>query len=635
MVTGGSVTIDGQLNFGIDAVNVFDPIGNVFFKTTDQMHFGRWYPSMIGLADGQILVQGGRGGDADQEPVLVPELFNPATGKWKLLTGATSEEIYGDGGWNYPRTFLAPNRKVFVMPNKKDKGYYLDTAGNGSLTEAITFPEATFSNQNLAVMYRQNQILSIRGRRARILTLKANGGIIVKDLDPLAERRFWAEATLLPNGEVLITGGSTRSQDRTTKVTNAQIWNPDTEKFRTVAAAKEARLYHASTILLPSGLVVTGGGTPGGRVEQLSAEVYYPDYLFKPDGSLQQRPRLLGRVPASQGRSIIEIRARGDEGTEEFNLVIGNEVVKSFAASKQMRSYFYLHNALVSGSEIRIDYTNDVWDPPTFDSNLTVDFIKIDGVRHDTEDSNVESLNLGEVGFAESDILYTNGYFQYWDQAPATPRFGSIIEIQAKGDEGTEKFNLLINDTPVRNFTVTKNLESYFYRHTLPLTGDQIKVELVDSRINLPAFDENLEVDLIRIDNKPHPTENPLVFSRNLAGEGNFRDQKLFTDGFFQYWDRSKPYLQLGAIDFGSTEKLFFDRAGSIEKVMLIRFGSATHSFDMGQRGVELDFTRTGRTLEIKIPGNPRVCPPGHYMLFVVSDLGIPSKAAIVEVLSL
>ena len=633
LVTGGSVSYDGELNFGIDAANVFDPLGNTFFQPFNQMHKSRWYPTMVGLNNGALIVTGGR--DKNKLPVLTPEVFFPSTGKWKLLTGATSAEVFDVGGWSYPRTFMAPNGKVLVMPSRKNKAWYLDTAGTGSIDEAFTFDGNASTNRHLAVMYRENRLLSIRGTEASILTLLGNGEIREEEIDGLSQPRHWSEATILANGEVLVTGGSVISQDRDTAVDYAEIWNPDTKKWRTGAKATEARLYHSASVLLPSGLVVTGGGNPGGGIQQLSAEIYYPDHLFSGNGNFVLRPRILGMVPESDGRAIIEVRARGDEGTEEFNLVVDDRVVRTFRVSTEMKSYFYYRNQEVSGSQVRVEYINDQYDPPLVDPNLTVDYIEIDGVRHETENPNVESLNLGEVGNSESETLFTNGYFSYWDRTPAKKIPGSIIEVRAAGNEGTEEIRLLVNNSVVKTFEATKSMQSYYFRHVRPVTGDQIKVEFINDE-QAPIFNPGLNVDYIKIDGFIHPTEHRSVLSENEDEVGHLETETLASDGFFQYWDRSPANLQMGVIDYGTKQRLFYDFTSTVEKVMLIKFGSSTHSFNMGQLAAELDFElKPGKQIEVQMPGNPRTCPPGHYMMFFINDKGTPSQAALMEILNL
>ena len=51
-----------------------------------------------------------------------------------------------------------------------------------------------------------------------------------------------------------------------------------------------------------------------------------------------------------------------------------------------------------------------------------------------------------------------------------------------------------------------------------------------------------------------------------------------------------------------------------------------THSFDSGQRLVELDILSQGAGLiSAKVTNEPNVAPPGWYMLFLINMNGVPS----------
>jgi galactose oxidase-like protein len=69
-----------------------------------------------------------------------------------------------------------------------------------------------------------------------------------------------------------------------------------------------------------------------------------------------------------------------------------------------------------------------------------------------------------------------------------------------------------------------------------------------------------------------------------------------------------------------------------IRWVSLIKNGVTTHSFDSGQRLVDLPITARGAgTLDVSIPDNPNLAPPGWYMLFLVDDEGVPSVAGWIQ----
>ena len=45
-----------------------------------------------------------------------------------------------------------------------------------------------------------------------------------------------------------------------------------------------------------------------------------------------------------------------------------------------------------------------------------------------------------------------------------------------------------------------------------------------------------------------------------------------------------------------------------------------------------LAFTRGSGQLSVTSPAGPRLAPPGHYMLFLIDSLGVPSVAKIIRI---
>ena len=122
----------------------------------------------------------------------------------------------------------------------------------------------------------------------------------------MAYQRHWATSTVLPDGDVLVTGGGRENNGNGGYVTNAEIWDPETGEWTTVAAPYEhARLYHSAALLLPDGRVMVGGGGAPGPRNYTDVEYYSPSYLF--DGEEPaQRPgdhRAPPRPSATTARS--------------------------------------------------------------------------------------------------------------------------------------------------------------------------------------------------------------------------------------------------------------------------------------------------------------------------------------------
>jgi hypothetical protein len=67
--------------------------------------------------------------------------------------------------------------------------------------------------------------------------------------------------------------------------------------------------------------------------------------------------------------------------------------------------------------------------------------------------------------------------------------------------------------------------------------------------------------------------------------------------------------------------------ASPITSVALMRPGAVTHQFDESQRYLSLTFHQIGNTLSIDAPASATLAPPGYYMLFVLTEAGVPSIA--------
>ena len=66
-----------------------------------------------------------------------------------------------------------------------------------------------------------------------------------------------------------------------------------------------------------------------------------------------------------------------------------------------------------------------------------------------------------------------------------------------------------------------------------------------------------------------------------------------------------------------------------------IGLSSVTHSFNTGQRFLALQAVPSAGGLAVTAPASPDACPPGHYLMFLVTTGGVPSVAAIVQVAAL
>lgn len=308
---------------------LFNYADNTTTTTSSSLASARWYGSLIRLADGRSLMTGGGEPyvyDAYQNPndylngqvSMTPEVWSPETG-WSSLTGARSRDAFGPelNRWWYPRNWVAPNGQVFGISS--DKWWYLDPSGTGRITSTGNFSSTGFDDNarpnigptSSAVMYdvgrilqvggngAKNQHLTVSSERASVIDLN-QGAPVITATASMAHRRQWANATVLPNGQVVVTGG-TRFADNggDDAVLAAELWDPGSGRWSALASASVVRNYHSATVLLENGAVLSaGGGVPGGTnapAANFNAEVFYPPYLFRSDNGqtrLADRPRL-------------------------------------------------------------------------------------------------------------------------------------------------------------------------------------------------------------------------------------------------------------------------------------------------------------------------------------------------------
>jgi hypothetical protein len=287
LLTGGDRTINGVRNYSTEQSNIFDPATNTL-RPNGAMSYARWYPTIVRMPNGDAVILGGRQEFDIDAPT--PEVFNLTTG-WRLLSGATSVPAYGfpDGNWYYPRAFVTQQRKIFVLGNWT-RTYMLNPAGSGSIVEtAAVVPPGDY--QLPSVMYAAGKVLSLRLDRKVALIDTSKSPPVVTATTDIDRVRYWANTTVLADGRVLVNGGSAVANELSGVAYTTQIWNPGTGTWTTGAAAAKPRLYHSIALLLPDGSVLTGSGGAPGPVSNLNMEIYYPNYLYRKDGSGRPAPR--------------------------------------------------------------------------------------------------------------------------------------------------------------------------------------------------------------------------------------------------------------------------------------------------------------------------------------------------------
>ena len=290
-IAGGHDTGDGD---GIREAHIFDSTNNSWTQMSQLMNMGRWYPSALTLGNGEIVVVSGNDSGSNN---TTPDVWKTNDGGgWRRLTGASL------GLQTYPYLHLAPNGKVFFT-GPEGTSRYLDTADPG----AWSFVAERVGGERISggsVMYEPGKVVMMGGREstnvkntAEIIDLNGAATWTATGVGSMAHARIQMNATILPDGKVLVTGGTNSLDEAAGAILQAEMWNPATKNFSPMASMAKKRLYHSTAILLPDGRVLSaGGGRPPGPLfpdlHNSNAEFYSPPYLFTTGGGAATRPTI-------------------------------------------------------------------------------------------------------------------------------------------------------------------------------------------------------------------------------------------------------------------------------------------------------------------------------------------------------
>jgi len=327
LVAGGKkVDARNTDELGLPNTNVFDPASGAW-HAMPAMAKARWYPTNTALPSGELVTIAGT--DENGDHVLVPEVWNGAA--WRPLTSAALELPF------YPRTFVAPDGRIFYA-GELQRSRYLDVAGAGRWTDG---PLRKFGTRGYgsAVMYEPGKILYAGGgdpptNTAEIIDLNQPSPTWTFT-GSMASARRHLNATLLPTGDVLVTGGTSGGgfNNLSGGVRSAELWHPATGTWTTLASSTVVRIYHSTALLLPDGRVLyTGSGDGGDSPNERNYELYSPPYLF--NGA---RPTITAALPprAGYGQTLIVDTPDG-AGIAKVTLIGLGSVTHAFDQSARL-----------------------------------------------------------------------------------------------------------------------------------------------------------------------------------------------------------------------------------------------------------------------------------------------------------
>ncbi|HVL91635.1 MAG TPA: galactose oxidase-like domain-containing protein [Actinomycetota bacterium] len=338
--------------YGLPDARVFDPLNGTWSRAAD-MNRPRYYPSMVTLADGRMLVASGAdrlvydsaifpgphpSGDVRPANVHEVEVFDPTTGTWTLPSNPESKTalppfahlhlmpdgrvLYPGAGMFYPPGGADAEADRWHEDRIYDPASRSWTAAGRPLLGARS--NAFTSMMRLTPPYDSAQILvgggtlgpwpgsHVATTLTEILTWRG-GSVERAAARPMTAARWHASAVTLPTGEVVALGGADKDEvvdpGSGLPVRHAELFDPATRTWRKLARAARDRTLHHTAVLLRDGSILTGGHSPvpahygahttnvpglSNNFKDPSFEIFRPPYLFR-----GERPRITGLSPAA------------------------------------------------------------------------------------------------------------------------------------------------------------------------------------------------------------------------------------------------------------------------------------------------------------------------------------------------
>lgn len=250
------------------------------------MNEERWYSGLVRLADGKLMAMGG-GQRPNAQRTATCEIFDPVNSSW-TATGSMSNPS------DFPPSVLLYNGKVLRSwwpPQLYDVSAGIWTT-TGPMVQTNRFWPG-HCDHSLVVLP------DGRGCAVGIYRGALSNPSMVELFDPTSETwslganaavtRSQPEVVMLPTGQVFVAGGKLEDPNHPvptnewnqTKLTD--IYDPTANSWRRCADMAWYREYHAVTVLVPDGRVVTTAGTGGPAQPGVSndVEAFEPPYLFR------------------------------------------------------------------------------------------------------------------------------------------------------------------------------------------------------------------------------------------------------------------------------------------------------------------------------------------------------------------
>lgn len=343
LITSGTV-FQGGVYDGTATTVIFDSTTNSW-TNGPAMNNGRWYPTNVALGNGEALVVSGSYKIGSQVYFNnTPQVWQ-TNGSWRTLSTATHPNLD-----IYAWTHLRSNGAVFYSGPLQQTGYFT-TSGTGSWSLG---PQNIFGwrDSGSSVMYDVDKVMVVGGgdppkQTAEVIDLSQTT-LQWSQVASMSIARRHLNTTILPDGKVLVTGGTSGSgfNDACNPVYSAEIWNPTANTWTTMASMTYPRIYHSATVLLPDARVLVGGTTETAATATCPAhanvyqtEIFSPPYLFTSTGSLAARPFISAPSEMTYGQNYyVGVSGKGGSNISKITLVRLSSTTHSFNQNQRFHN---------------------------------------------------------------------------------------------------------------------------------------------------------------------------------------------------------------------------------------------------------------------------------------------------------
>jgi hypothetical protein len=337
---------------GLNQATIYDPAADTWTPTA-VMNDGRWYPTAIALASGNVLVLSGSYLDPTQNQVvnnLIPQIWSDGN--------FTSTASMGAAFDLFPRMHVASTGIVYLT--SLVQGWSLNTSGEGTWTPLpdVVNPSG-LCDYAPSVLYDVDKVLFAGGgnpptANAETIDL-SQAQLAWAATNPMNFPRRQHNGTILPDGTVLVTGGTRgggapgtaeafNDLDPGQPVHIAELWDPKTGQWTMLAAENTDRCYHSTAVLLPDGTVLSAGGgefilnegTPQ-QVANIPQDTHYDAQVFSPPYLFKGPPPQITSAPDSVNYGdTFEIGTAQPEQIATISLIRLSSVTHSFNAGQRI-----------------------------------------------------------------------------------------------------------------------------------------------------------------------------------------------------------------------------------------------------------------------------------------------------------